>query len=176
MVGDARVRACGDCQQNVYNLSELTRDEAEDLIRAKEGRLCVRYFQRADGTLLLKNDCAVGVKRRRHRRIAAVGVAAGLAAAALGVRAQQAHRRHRMELDYRLAMERMGWPPDTDTDRRDRRADLRAPSADPAAQRGGAQDAAAAQPARGQERPRRAADPAVGAFAPRAAQVGPRAR
>lgn len=91
MAGDARVRACGDCQKNVYNLSELTREEAESLITEKEGQLCVRYFQRADGTVLLK-DCAVGVKRRRRRRIAAVGVAAGLAGAALGIRAQQAHR------------------------------------------------------------------------------------
>jgi hypothetical protein len=91
MTGDARVRACGDCQKNVYNLSELTREEAESLIREKEGRLCVRYFQRADGTILLK-DCAVGVKRRRRRRIAAISVAAGLAGAALGARAQQTHR------------------------------------------------------------------------------------
>ncbi len=96
MTGDARVRACGDCQQNVYNLSELTRDEAEHLIREKEGRLCVRYFQRADGTILVKEDCAVGVKRRRRRRIAAVGVAAGLAGAALGIRAQQAHHKDAM--------------------------------------------------------------------------------
>jgi len=91
MAGDDRVRACGDCQKNVYNLSELTRDEAETLIREKEGNLCVRYFQRADGTIMLK-DCAVGVSRRRHRRIAAVGVAASLAGAALGVRAAQRHQ------------------------------------------------------------------------------------
>jgi hypothetical protein len=87
MAGDARVRACGDCQKNVYNLSDMTRDEAEALIREKEGRLCVRYFQRADGTILLK-DCAVGVKRRRRRRIAAVGAAVGLAGAALAVQAR----------------------------------------------------------------------------------------
>jgi hypothetical protein len=82
MTGDDRVRACGDCHKNVYNLSELTRDEAEALIRAKEGRLCVRYFQRSDGTILLK-DCAVGVKRRRRRRLVGAGVAASLAGAAL---------------------------------------------------------------------------------------------
>jgi hypothetical protein len=82
MAGDDRVRACGDCQKNVYNLSDLTRDEAEALIVEKEGRLCVRYFQRADGTILLK-DCAVGVKQRRRRRFVAVGVAASLAGTAL---------------------------------------------------------------------------------------------
>src|SRR5688500_9147389 len=49
MTGDERTRHCGDCKKNVYNLSEMTRDEAETLILAKEGRLCVRYFQRKDG-------------------------------------------------------------------------------------------------------------------------------
>lgn len=83
MEGDARVRACGDCQKNVYNLSELTRDEAEALIRDHEGELCVRYFQRADGTILTA-DCQVGVSRRRRRRFVAAGVAASLAGAALG--------------------------------------------------------------------------------------------
>ncbi len=78
MTGDERVRACGDCKKNVYNLSEMTREEAEALLVEKEGRLCVRYFQRADGTILLR-DCAVGVKRRRRRRVVAAGVAATLA-------------------------------------------------------------------------------------------------
>jgi hypothetical protein len=78
MTGDDRVRACGDCKKTVYNLSEMTRDEAEALIVEHEGRLCVRYYQRADGTILLK-DCAVGVKRRRRRRVIAAGVAASLA-------------------------------------------------------------------------------------------------
>jgi hypothetical protein len=81
MTGDERVRHCGDCKKNVYNLSDMTRDEAEALIIAKEGRLCVRYFQRADGTILLK-DCSVGVARRRKRRVIAAGAAALLAGGA----------------------------------------------------------------------------------------------
>jgi hypothetical protein len=79
MTGDERVRSCGDCNKNVYNLSDMTRDEAQALIIEKEGKLCVRYFQRSDGTILLK-DCAIGVKRKRRRRIVAVGAAAMLAA------------------------------------------------------------------------------------------------
>ena len=75
MTGDDRVRACAACNKNVYNLSSMTRDEAEALIVAKEGRLCVRYFQRQDGTILLK-DCAVGVKQKRKRRLIAAGAAA----------------------------------------------------------------------------------------------------
>lgn len=82
MQGDDRVRACGSCQKNVYNLSSMTRDEAEALIVAREGRLCVRYFQRSDGTILLK-DCAVGTRRARKRRLFAAGAAAMLAGGGL---------------------------------------------------------------------------------------------
>jgi hypothetical protein len=80
MSGDDRVRACGACEKNVYNLSTLTREEAEALILAKEGRLCVRYYQRKDGTILLK-DCSIGVKQKRKRRVIAAGVAALLGGA-----------------------------------------------------------------------------------------------
>lgn len=83
MTGDDRVRACGSCQKNVYNLSELTRDEAQALIREKNGDLCGRYFQRKDGTIILK-DCEIGVARNRKRRvIAAAGVALLSSAGAL---------------------------------------------------------------------------------------------
>ena len=91
MTGDDRARFCGDCKQNVYNLSEMTRDEAEALIGDREGRLCVRYYQRADGTILLK-DCTVGVRRRRRRRVIAAGVAATLAGAATGYVVHERHQ------------------------------------------------------------------------------------
>jgi hypothetical protein len=70
-----RVRHCGSCAKSVYNLSQMTRDEAEALILAKEGRLCVRYFQRKDGTILLK-DCTIGSANKRKRRLIAAGAAA----------------------------------------------------------------------------------------------------
>ncbi|HSD89243.1 MAG TPA: hypothetical protein VLB44_17060 [Kofleriaceae bacterium] len=78
MTGDERTRMCGSCNKNVYNLSSMTREEAEALILEKEGKLCVRYFQRKDGTILLK-DCAVGTAQRRKRRIIAAGAATLLA-------------------------------------------------------------------------------------------------
>jgi len=93
MTGDDRVRACGDCKKNVYNLSALTRDEAQALIIERNGKLCVRYFKRADGTILLKDDCAVGVKRRRRRRWIVAGAAVALAGSALGARAMTRDRR-----------------------------------------------------------------------------------
>lgn len=81
MQGDERVRECAKCAKRVFNLSNMTRDEAEALIVAKEGRLCVRYFQRRDGTIILK-DCEVGVSGRRKRRLIAAGAAALLAGGA----------------------------------------------------------------------------------------------
>jgi hypothetical protein len=84
MTGDDRTRHCGACQKSVYNLSDMTRAEAEALIIERNGELCVRYYQRADGTILLA-DCTVGVQRVRDRRRttarAAALVAGGLAAA-----------------------------------------------------------------------------------------------
>jgi hypothetical protein len=86
MSGDARVRFCGKCEKNVYNLSAMSRAEAETLVREKEGRLCVRFFQRTDGTVLT-GDCPVGVRRRRlrHRVWASVTGAAASLMLALGV-------------------------------------------------------------------------------------------
>jgi len=78
MTGDERVRHCGDCAKNVYNISNMTRLEAEALIVEKEGKLCVRYYQRKDGTILLK-DCAIGIKRKRRRLVIATGAIAMLA-------------------------------------------------------------------------------------------------
>jgi hypothetical protein len=78
MQGDDRVRFCGQCEKNVYNISALTHAEAEDLIREKEGKLCVRFYQRVDGTVLTA-DCPWGRRRRRRRHVVMIaGTAAGL--------------------------------------------------------------------------------------------------
>src|SRR6185436_16444488 len=87
MTGDNRVRFCDHCQLNVYNISELSRSEAERLIGSTEGRLCARLFRRADGTVLTK-DCPVGLRALRRRvakRTAAIFAAiVGLSGAAFG--------------------------------------------------------------------------------------------
>ena len=81
MYGNDRKRHCGTCKMNVYNLSDMTRREAEDLLVNSEGRLCVRFFRRADGSILTQN-CPVGwakVKQRVSRvATAAFSMAAGL--------------------------------------------------------------------------------------------------
>jgi hypothetical protein len=66
MYGDNRKRFCGDCKLNVYNLSGMTRDEAENLIQIAEGRLCVRYYMRPDGTVITA-DCPVGWAKVKQR-------------------------------------------------------------------------------------------------------------
>lgn len=82
MAGDDRVRYCTECKLNVYNISEMTRSEAEELIRAHEGRLCVRFFRRADGTILTKN-CPRGLRTlvRRVSRIAGAVLTAAMSVA-----------------------------------------------------------------------------------------------
>lgn len=92
MTGDDRIRACSACDKNVYNLSSMTRDEAEALIVERNGNLCVRYFQRKDGTIMLA-DCVIGAGRKTRRRVIAAGAATLLASAGIGL-AARTHERH----------------------------------------------------------------------------------
>lgn len=78
MKGDDRTRFCAHCRLNVYDLSTMTKSEAQELIVAREGRLCVRIWRRADGTVIT-NDCAP-IRAKRVRQAAARAI---LAAAAL---------------------------------------------------------------------------------------------
>lgn len=66
MFGNERKRFCGDCKLNVYNLSGMTKYDAENLLAVSEGSVCVRYFQRSDGTVLTA-DCPVGWAKVKQR-------------------------------------------------------------------------------------------------------------
>jgi len=66
MDGNDRLRFCAQCGLNVYNLAGMRRAEAEMLLRARGARLCVRFFRRADGTVLTQ-DCPVGLAAIRRR-------------------------------------------------------------------------------------------------------------
>lgn len=62
MIGNERQRFCSACKLNVYNLSGMSRREAENLIlQSESNRLCVRFYRRSDGTILT-DDCPVGWK------------------------------------------------------------------------------------------------------------------
>lgn len=93
MSGDERKRFCEQCSLHVYNIAEMTRDEAEEFLRdelATGKRTCARIFRREDGTVLTK-DCPVGLRRIRMRAVRAVAACiafmfGGLAMAAAGTR------------------------------------------------------------------------------------------
>ena len=83
MQGDDKSRYCGKCEKNVYNLSAMTKEDAELLILEKEGNLCIRLYRRTDGTVLTE-DCPVGVRRKRLRLLGVVAIAGGAMATAAG--------------------------------------------------------------------------------------------
>lgn len=83
MIGNNRARHCGECKLNVYNLSGMTRRDAENLLLNAEGRVCVRYFKRKDGTVITK-DCPVGWKAIKRRVSKTAAAFASLIFAALG--------------------------------------------------------------------------------------------
>lgn len=90
MIGDSRVRACATCKKNVFNLSAMTRADAESLIRETNGDLCAQYWQRKDGTILLA-DCTVQGVRRGHV-MTAFAAATAIAGTALIAHATHPHR------------------------------------------------------------------------------------
>ncbi len=81
-----RVHFCMGCQKNVYNLSAMSQGEAEGLLRRHEGRLCVRYYQRHDGTVL-SGDCPIGARAVGMGLIRRSAMAAGLFAMLFGAMA-----------------------------------------------------------------------------------------
>ena len=80
MKGDARVRRCGECRLDVYNLSAMTRAEAAAFItrrsrtRSWGARTCVRLYRRGDGTLLTQ-DCWERLRAARRRGVWAFAAA-----------------------------------------------------------------------------------------------------
>ncbi len=79
MEGTDRVRFCAECKKNVYNLSAMSRRDAEALLKETDGDLCTRLYRRTDG-MVLTADCPVGmqVKVKRVRRKIGWAVAGAL--------------------------------------------------------------------------------------------------
>lgn len=67
MDGNERVRFCGVCQTNVFNISEMTTAEVEELIRKTNGVFCARLYRRSDNRVMTK-DCPKGVTTYRRKR------------------------------------------------------------------------------------------------------------
>jgi hypothetical protein len=82
MVGDGRVRSCVECSKQVFNISKMSRADAEVLLREHVEGVCVRFYRRIDGTILT-TDCPVGVRSRRTTMVltsAIVAFGAGIMA------------------------------------------------------------------------------------------------
>lgn len=66
MAGNEQVRFCNQCQLNVYNISAMTRKQAEELIAKTEGQLCTKLYRRIDGTIITR-DCPYGIRAIKRR-------------------------------------------------------------------------------------------------------------
>lgn len=68
-----RTRFCQTCSKNVYNISAMAKEEAEQFLTEVQGKVCVRLYRRRDGTIIT-DDCPVGLKRIRYqlRRLSAI--------------------------------------------------------------------------------------------------------
>jgi hypothetical protein len=67
-----RQRHCAKCKLNVFNIKELEDTEVRALLaKASGGRVCVRLYRRADGTVLTR-DCPTGLARVRRKALMAV--------------------------------------------------------------------------------------------------------
>lgn len=100
MKGDERARDCSQCRLRVYNLSAMTRPEAESLLEEKEGKLCVRFFRRADGTVMTQ-DCPVGLRAVRLKIVRMAGAVVALIAmlvAGLGLRRRLAPEPEQLQM------------------------------------------------------------------------------
>ncbi len=83
MSGEGAVRSCARCDQEVFDLAQMTLGQAEALIAARSaGRACVRLHKRRDGTMMFA-DCEVGAWGVRTRRVGAAIAAAVIASTAI---------------------------------------------------------------------------------------------
>lgn len=53
MEGDERQRFCSRCEKHVFNIAEMTWEEATELISGGD-KICGRIFRRPDGTIVTK--------------------------------------------------------------------------------------------------------------------------
>ncbi|HJQ22793.1 MAG TPA: carboxypeptidase-like regulatory domain-containing protein [Blastocatellia bacterium] len=77
MTGSRRQRFCRQCNKTVYNLSAMTRDEAEALVARFAGRLCARIERDAGGVTITEEvSAAPQLISRRASPVAAALVSA----------------------------------------------------------------------------------------------------
>jgi len=86
MTGSEQVRHCAHCQQQVYNISAMGREAAEEFLQTSQDgrRLCVRFYRRPDGTVITR-DCLALRRALRTGTMWTFGLLAGLLLMALSL-------------------------------------------------------------------------------------------
>lgn len=79
MVGDNYKRSCGGCSKNVFNISDMTRKEAEAFLLANGTTECMKFYRRKDGTIMT-DDCPRALRKLRDQCKVATRIAVGLVA------------------------------------------------------------------------------------------------
>ena len=108
MAGDERSRHCAKCKLCVFNLSSMTRLEAETFIRSRQPseETCIRFYRRFDGTVITQ-DCPVALRKRRLAllgvKTAATATAAALVASVIMVRSSSSSGGGSFEMAYENA-------------------------------------------------------------------------
>ncbi|HZE97636.1 MAG TPA: hypothetical protein VE981_11465 [Planctomycetota bacterium] len=72
LVGNDRIRYCGQCKLNVYNFADMTQTEISGIVRKTEGRLCASIYLRGDRSATLR-DCPTTRRSSLLRRLVGVG-------------------------------------------------------------------------------------------------------
>lgn len=92
MSGTDRVRTCSGCDRNVWNLSDMSKSEAEQFIAENGASECAIFYRRKDGTIM-NDNCPVGLRMLRQKARDFAGLVAGFLSMVLGapgVSAQEA--------------------------------------------------------------------------------------
>jgi hypothetical protein len=97
--GDGTTRSCDDCSKEVHDVSQLTRAHANELLADKQD-VCLRYTQRADGTLVL----ADGLVRGRGMKARRLALAAALVAGTAYVTLPPRDAAHSRDDDHKYSM------------------------------------------------------------------------
>jgi len=93
MTGSEQVRHCAHCQQQVYNISAMDREAAEEFLQTSRGnggdgqdgrRVCVRFYRRPDGTVITRDRFALR-RALRTGTMWTLGLLAGLLLVALSL-------------------------------------------------------------------------------------------
>lgn len=79
MQGDDRKRLCSGCSRHVFNVSDMTRNEANQFLEENGTTQCMIFYRRQDGTIMTDN-CPVGLRKLRDKAKAFAGAAAAAVA------------------------------------------------------------------------------------------------